>query len=193
MISFDELNNKVSSLVSAYRYQHILRVVDRAVEYAKVYDVDIEKASLCALAHDIAKEMNYDEYNNLFDEYELLNPSLKHAKVGSILVKDYGFDSDMINSILYHTTGRENMSMLEKIIYLADATEAGRNIDMSIVDLVKRDINRAMVVVCSFTLNKLIEKKKIIHPNSINCYNYYVLECSKGESEYVQLYEKLYE
>lgn len=184
MISYDELNLKVKSMVKESRYEHILRVVDRAVEYASVYGLDIEKVRLTALAHDMAKNMDYEEYNDLFDDYEMINPSLKHAKVGAYLVRDLGFDSDMINAVSYHTTGRENMSMLEKIIYLADATESARTFGSTVVDLVKRDIDYAMVVISSFTITKLLEAKKIIHIDSIKCYNFYNKLCNKKGVEY---------
>ena len=84
-----------------------------------------------AIAHDIAKEMTdeemleYAKLNHIeVDEIESIQPSLLHGKIGAdIAAKKYGFTEDMVNAIKWHTTGRKNMSMLEKIIYVADKTE----------------------------------------------------------------------
>ena len=176
MIKYDELYKIVESKLSSKRFNHTLRVVDRAIEYAKVYDLDLEKVKLTALAHDIAKELSQEElekYYNSFDEIELINSNLRHAKVGAIICSDYGFSKDMIDAIKYHTTGRSNMIMLEKIIYLADATEESREIGKNYVDLVKSDIDKAILEICSLTLQYLLKENKIIHVDSINCYNYY--------------------
>ena len=177
MISYEELYEIVKNRLSSKRFNHCLRVVERAVEYAKVYDVDLNKVKLTALAHDIAKDLsdsNIDKYTYLLDDVELVNRSLCHAKIWAIICREYGFDEDMLNSIKYHTTGRENMSMLEKIIYLADATESEREIGSSdYVELVKNNIDEAMLKICSLTLIRLLNNGKIIHIDSIKCYNYY--------------------
>lgn len=177
MISYEELYEIVKNRLSSKRFNHCLRVVERAVEYAKVYDVDLNKVKLTALAHDIAKDLsdsNIDKYTYLLDDVELVNRSLCHAKIGAIICQEYGFDEDMLNSIKYHTTGRENMSMLEKIIYLADATESEREIgSRNYVELVKTNIDEAMLKICSLTLIRLLNNSKVIHIDSIKCYNYY--------------------
>lgn len=177
MISYEELYEIVKNRLSSKRFNHCLRVVERAVEYAKVYDVDLNKVKLTALAHDIAKDLsdsNIDKYTYLLDDVELVNRSLCHAKIGAIICQEYGFDEDMLNSIKYHTTGRENMSILEKIIYLADATESEREIgSRNYVELVKTNIDEAMLKICSLTLIRLLNNSKVIHIDSIKCYNYY--------------------
>ena len=177
MISYEELYEIVKNRLSSKRFNHCLRVVERAVEYAKVYDVDLNKVKLTALAHDIAKDLsdsNIDKYTYLLDDVELVNRSLCHAKIGAIICQKYGFDEDMLNSIKYHTTGRENMSILEKIIYLADATESEREIgSRNYVELVKTNIDEAMLKICSLTLIRLLNNSKVIHIDSIKCYNYY--------------------
>lgn len=81
----------------------------------------------------------------------------------------------MVNAVKYHTTGRENMSLLEKIIYLADATEKGRTyFDLEYyVDLVKNDIDRAMFEVAKWSIENVCSKERVIHLDTIRCYNYY--------------------
>lgn len=176
MINYEELYKIVESKMSTKRFEHTLRVVERAVEYAKIYKMNEEKVKLTALAHDIAKELPEEEnkkYSAYFDEIEKINKSLQHAKVGAIICKQYGFSSEMINAIRYHTTGKENMTMIEKVIYLADATEEGRKVGKDYAQLAKCDIDKAMLEICKLTLKKLLDENKIIHIDSIKCYNYY--------------------
>ena len=80
----------------------------------------------------------------------------------------------MVNAIKYHTTGKANMSIIEKIIYLADATEENRKYCSSIyVDIIKKDIDQGIIEICKWVINRLLETNKLIHIDSIECYNYY--------------------
>ena len=135
MSIYEELYEDVKSRLSEKRFKHTEGVIKRAVEYAKVYNANMEDTKLAALAHDIAKEIPQEEAFNLIKKYEIeldeiekVNFNLIHSKLGAEIVKEkYGFNEDIINAIKYHTTGRENMSILEKIIFLADATEENRD------------------------------------------------------------------
>ena len=183
MIEYDELYENVKNMLTEERFKHSERVVKRAIEFAKIYNVDIDTVKLVAISHDIAKELTEEEnqeyiskYNIKLDDIEKANKSLLHAKIGAYICKQkYGFTQDMVNSVRYHTTGRENMSILEKIIYLADATEEGR-IEYKVsdyVDLIKEDIDKAMIEISKMVINKLLKNNKLIHLDTINCYNYY--------------------
>ena len=184
MVKYEELYNDVKNMLSEKRFKHSEGVVKRSLEYAEIYNVDKDTVKLCAIAHDIAKELSEEENNQYLQEYhieldevEKLNKGLLHAKIGAYICKNkYGFTEDMVNAILYHTTGKENMSVLEKIIYLADATEEGRNYsDISYyVDTIKQDIDKGMYEVSKWCINNLIERNCYIHLNGIKCYNYYL-------------------
>ncbi len=180
MISYEELYTKVKDSVSEYRFKHIEAVVKRAMEYATIYGVDIETVRLVALAHDIAKERTKEQieadcqkYKISFDAIEAVTPALWHAKIGAFICKEeFGFTEDMVNAILYHTTGRANMTLLEKIIYLADATEETREETLlKYVPIIKKDINQGMYEVIKFSLNRLLCRGSRIHENTIACYN----------------------
>lgn len=182
MIKYEELYNEVKKVLSEKRFKHSEGVVKRAIEYAKIYNVDIETTKLVAIAHDIAKELSEEEnkkyifeYSIKLDDTEKLNNNLLHAKIGAaICMNKYKFTDDMIKAIRFHTTGRENMSILEKIIYLADATEENRKYCVSYyVDIIKNDIDKGIVEISKWTLKKLLENNEIIHVDSIRCYNYY--------------------
>lgn len=183
MTNYEELYEDIKNMLSEERFNHSERVVKRAIEYAKIYNVDIEMVKLVAISHDIAKELSEEEnqkyiskYNIKLDDIEKVNKSLLHAKIGAYICKEkYGFTEDMVNSVRYHTTGRENMSILEKIIYLADATEEGRE-EYKVseyVDLIKKDIDRGIVKISKMVINKLLKNDKLIHLDTIKCYNYY--------------------
>lgn len=130
-----QINQRLKKTLSKERYQHSIRVMKKAIEYAKIYDIEEEKAKITALAHDMAREMSKEDSrkyicdNNLpKDLLEEINFPLIHGAIAAdICKKEYQFTDDMINAIFYHTTGRKNMSNLEKIIYLADKNEEGRN------------------------------------------------------------------
>ncbi len=182
MIEYEKLYNDVKNKLSEKRFKHSEGVVKRAVEYAQIYNIDINTVKLTAIAHDIAKELTPEEikqyihkYNIVLDDIEKISKQLIHAKIGAYICKnEYNFTDDMVNAIKYHTTGRENMSTLEKIIYLADATEENRKYCSSYyVDIIKKDINQGIVEICKWVINKLLQDNEVIHINSINCYNYY--------------------
>ena len=183
MVEYKTLYNDVKNILSEKRFKHSEGVVQRALEYAQIYGVDSEVVKLVAIAHDIAKELTEDQekeyinkYNIVLDEVEAVNHNLLHAKIGAYICKDkYAFTEDMINAIRFHTTGRPNMSLLEKIIYLADATDPGRkynSIDYY-VDIVKENIDKGMCEVSKWVINHLLENNKVIHLDSVRCYNYY--------------------
>lgn len=183
MVSYETLRKDVKEKLSEERFQHSEGVVERALEYAEIYGVDKEIVKLVAIAHDIAKELSDEEnekyikeYQIELDEIEKINRNLLHAKIGAAICKyQYGFTQDMVNAVRYHTTGRENMSLLEKIIYLADATDANRNYDdiNYYVDLIKKDINQGVAEVCKWVIDNLTARNRIIHEDSMKCYEYY--------------------
>ena len=182
MIKYEELYNEVKEILSEKRFKHSEGVVKRAIEYAKIYNVDIETTKLVAISHDIAKELSeqenkkyIDEYGIKLDEIEKKNHNLLHAKIGSYICKNkYGFTEEMTNAVRFHTTGRENMSILEQIIYTADATEPGRNYPSTYyVDLVKKDINQGVFEICKWVSERLLERNEVVHLDTIKCYNYY--------------------
>ena len=184
MIKYEELYKIVKEKLSEKRFKHSEGVVKRALEYAEVYKVDKEIAKLSAIAHDIAKELTEEEieeylkkYNIELDDIEKVNKSLIHAKIGAYICKyEFGFSEDMVNAIKYHTTGREDMSVLEKIIYLADATEENRSYDYTeYVDAIKTNIDEGMVKVSKWVIDSLLERNNLIHLDSIKCYNFYIL------------------
>ena len=144
------------------RVEHTRGVVETAEELAAKYGADPAKARLAAWAHDIGKNLPLDVLDGYVDEYDLGerllgNPNLSHSKVAEIIAKrDFGIDDrDVLNAIAYHTTGREGMSLLEKIVFLADAIEPGRDHPgvEEVRDLARIDLDRACLRVLDSTID----------------------------------------
>ncbi len=120
--------------LSDKRRVHTLGVRDTALALADRYGADPGKAEIAALAHDLYRGLRGEELNKtvkelgLPDKY-LDNPNLAHGKIAAIMLeKKYGVeDREILNAVSYHTTGRAGMSTLEKVVFLADAIEPGRN------------------------------------------------------------------
>ena len=117
------------------RFIHTLSVAYTATSLAMCYGADVEKAEIAGLLHDCAKCMDLKKMIRICEkaglsvsDIERGSGALLHSKAGSVLVTEkYGYtDPDIVNAVRYHTTGRPGMSLLEKIIFLADAIEPGR-------------------------------------------------------------------
>ncbi|MCR5331426.1 MAG: nicotinate-nucleotide adenylyltransferase [Lachnospiraceae bacterium] len=137
---YDEFMMKMESLLSPHRFTHVKNVAKTAVKLARTYNADMDKAYIAGLLHDCAKYLDdeqmlqvAEEYNIELEEVEKASLQLVHAKIGAVFAREvYGIeDEDILNAIRYHTTGRPNMSLLEKIIYIADYIEPGRKRDIS--------------------------------------------------------------
>lgn len=182
-MEYKEIENDVKSVLSEYRFTHSLGVAKKAIELAKIYGVQEEIAKKVGIAHDIAKEMTdeemieYAKANNIrIDEIETVKPSLLHGKIGAdIAAKKFGFTQDMINAIKWHTTGRENMSMLEKIIYVADKTEENRkgtrfNLEKS-RELSTQNIDETLIFLMNKFITYNVKNEWLIHPETIKARN----------------------
>lgn len=165
------------------RLNHSLNVVDTAVELAKSYNVSVHKTQIAAVLHDCGRLENnkilkeeLKKYGLILDADSFNNYNLIHAILGRYIAYEvYGVtDFDILNSIRYHTTGRINMSILEKIIYLSDAIEPLRKYED--VDYIRKisksDINQALILSLESTLKYLNNFNMTIHLNTINCLNW---------------------
>ena len=168
--------------LSEFRRVHSLNVAEEAVRYAKKYGADPEKARLAGLLHDVTKETDGDTQLKIIknggimlSEPEKASPKLWHAISGACYVRDViGIhDEDIFNAIRYHTTGRAGMSMLEKVVFLADFTSAER--DYPDIDVIREhgenSLEEGMLYGIRFTLNRLVQRSAIISPDALSAYN----------------------
>ena len=135
--NFNELKEIVKSKMSLKRFTHTLGVVEMSEKLAKIYNANIQKCKVAALLHDICKEMDMEYIKNIcknkfineLSEEDLENNEILHGFAGAYYVKtELGInDKEILNAIKYHTVGAKNMTLVERIVYIADAIEYGRN------------------------------------------------------------------
>lgn len=172
----------VENKLSEKRFNHSKCVMERCEEIAKQLEYDVEIAKKVGIAHDIAKEIpneekiEYTKKNNIeIDEIELNNPTLLHAKIGAdISIKEFGFSKEMAKAIRAHTTGIENMSILDKILFIADRTSKERGFpDIEHLNgLLERNIDEAVLYIFDKKITLQIEKKAQMHPDTIIARNW---------------------
>lgn len=186
-----EIKMILKNEIDEERYNHTLRVVETAVKLAKTYKIDENKTEIAALLHDSAKYKDKetllkkaDEFGIILDIAQKNNYHLIHPYIGAkIASSKYNIvDQDILNAIKYHTTGRKNMSMLEKIIFMADFIEPNRNFEgiEDIRSLTFKDIDRSMILAMDNTLKYIINKGFLIHPSTIETRNSFILKESKN-------------
>ena len=168
------------------RYAHSLAVADRAVFLAKKYGADVQKAREAGLLHDIMKDADQNtqlqilqEFGILLDTATRVSPPLWHAVAGAAFLQHIlHVDEDVVTAVRYHTTGRAGMSLLEKVVYLADFTSDDR--DYPDVDtmraLSEESIPAAMLYALQYTVTDLANRAKPIHPDTLYAYNELVCE-----------------
>ena len=181
----EELAICVSDKMSEKRFAHVLRVEKKAIELAKRYGGNLEKASIAALTHDYAKERPDSEMIELIQqglfEKELLeygNP-IWHGVIGSYLVEqELGItDEAILSAVRLHTTGAKEMSLLDKIIYVADYIEEGRVFPLvsEARQIAERDLDEAVAFETLHTLEYLIKNKNKVYPKTLETYNRWVV------------------
>ncbi|MBM4762364.1 bis(5'-nucleosyl)-tetraphosphatase (symmetrical) YqeK [Bacillus sp. B15-48] len=171
----------VKKQLTDHRYKHTLGVMETAIQLAFKNDVNVKQAELAAIFHDYAKFRPKDEMKQIILEQgmdkELLNfnSELWHAPVGAYLVeKEVGIsDPEVIDAIRYHTSGRPGMTLLEKVIYLADYIEPGRHfpgVD-EVRELAQTNLEEALIQSVKNSIQFLLKKNQPVYPDTIYTYN----------------------
>lgn len=174
----EQLLEAVQQQITKHRYEHTLGVMNTAVALAAKYGANKEKAEIAAILHDYCKFWSEDEMRSIIKSTphipkDLLeyDKELWHAHVGAEVVRrDLGIeDEEILNAIRYHTSGRENMTLLEKIVCLADYIEPGRKFPG--VDEVRaaaeEDLDRALAKGLGGTITFLVNREKSIYPLTV--------------------------
>ncbi len=178
--------------LSDYRFKHSVNVSKEAVRLAIKYGGDVDKAELAGLLHDVMKDVGkkeqlaiMDKYGVALNEVELQAPKLWHAIAGAVYVNKVLEirDEDIVNAVRYHTTARAGMTLLEKIIYIADYTSEER--DYKGVEKMRKACNvsleYAMEEALAFGIAVRAEEHTAIHPDTFEAYNEIML--SKPEKK----------
>ncbi|WP_130837851.1 bis(5'-nucleosyl)-tetraphosphatase (symmetrical) YqeK [Lachnoclostridium sp. Marseille-P6806] len=167
------------------RFIHTLGVAGTAAALAMRCGADMEKAELAGLLHDCAKCMSPEKMRTIciearmpLSEPERNNPALLHSKAGRVLARmEYGVeDEEILNAIAWHTTGRPAMTLLEKIIFIADYIEPGRNAAQRLPEIRSaafRDPDEALIMILSDTLRYLRVSGAAVDSMTQKTYDYY--------------------
>lgn len=180
-----DISRRLELVLSDKRYRHSVNVMDTAVKLAVKYGEDSEKAALAGLLHDCAREIRGVEvfeacrkYNIPVDYVSKAQPELLHGSIGAGLAKEeYDVsDESVLDAIRFHTTGRENMSMLEKIVFIADYIEPGRNFPEvhEAREIAFEDIDRAVLNALNRTIGYLVNRGVLIHTDTVNARNFMI-------------------
>ena len=168
------------------RFNHSLGVRDTAAELAAIYGVDVEKARLAGLIHDCCKGMSAEDSEALclkygidLTEFSEMHGGLLHAPLGAEFAKRELriSDREILDAIYYHTTGRPDMTMLEKIIYIADYIEPNRKGYYwlpSMRALAPIDIDSAVLLGLNLSIIYILDKNEMIHSLTTNARNHYL-------------------
>lgn len=192
MWSDDKIMAYLKENLKESRLKHSLGVRDTAIKLAKIYHEDLEKARIAGLVHDCAKYMKNEDMLNIAEKcgYNinkvcLKNPSLLHGVAGSYIAKTImGIEDEYIlNAITYHTTGRRNMTLLEKIIFMADYIEPSRDFKgvEEVRNLAYKDIDKALLKSLDKTITYVINEGQLLHVDTVEARNYIL--CSKYTEE----------
>ena len=180
------------SYLKAKRCGHVLGTAATAVKLAEKYGADVHRAEVAGLLHDCTKKLSMDEqlalcekYGIALDELEKKALKLLHAKTGAALARDvFGVDDEVYNAILWHTTGKPDMTVLEKVIYLADFIEPTR--DFPGVDTLReavwQDLDRGLLMGLEMTVEEMEEMGNPIHVNTLRARDYLKGKANEGKA-----------
>jgi predicted HD superfamily hydrolase involved in NAD metabolism len=180
-MNLDALREATRRQMPDKRWKHTLGVVDTAARLAELYGGDASKAELAALLHDYAKAWPTDRQEQVIRErglpQELLrfDKELWHAHVGAWAVgEEHGIDDEeVLDAIRYHTSGRERMTLTDKIVCLADYIEPGRDFPgvNKIRRLAEHSLEEGLIAGFDSTISLLVEKGKRIFPLTVMARN----------------------
>ena len=180
----NQIEKILKEMLPEKRLNHSLSVSKCAVSLSEMYKCDKEKAKIAGLVHDCAKYFTNEQiedcvkrFNIHLDTLEENNIALSHSIVGSYVAKEVFNikDEEILSAIKYHTTGRKNMSLLEKIIYMADLIEEGRKFPK--VEELRNltfsgKLDEALLLSFDNTVKFVIDNKQLIHPRTVSARNY---------------------
>ncbi len=180
----EQMKEKLGTLLTDHRYTHSLGVVETAVKMAEHFGADSEKTEIAALLHDCAKQIPHTEQLDLcrkygipLDEVKEKELGLLHAELGAYMAEhEFGVkDPEILDAIRYHTLGREDMSDLEKILYLADIIEPNRKDFEGLSELRElcfKNLDRALLFGFGLTIAHTNRNGHILHNQTIEAEKY---------------------
>lgn len=183
----DEIKKKLRTSLPEKRYVHSLGVAETSAELARKLGEDPDRAFLAGLLHDCAKGMSHDQMlayaaENGWepDEVTLAALQILHAPVSAIMAqREYGVtDPGILDAIRYHTTGRADMSMLERIVFTADLIEPSRDFDgvKDLRKLAEKDFLSCVIACIDSSIRTVMDRGSLIHPDAVFARNSLISE-----------------
>ncbi|WP_378953229.1 bis(5'-nucleosyl)-tetraphosphatase (symmetrical) YqeK [Pelosinus sp. sgz500959] len=178
---------EVAKRLSSKRFSHSIGVSETAECLAVRFHCDTEKAKIAGLLHDLAREVPMNEllpraqaFGIVVNDIEQAEPILLHPLLGAKLAQaEFGIDdAEILQAIILHTTAGESMTILDKIIYLADVIEPGRGfkgVD-SIREMAQVDLDKALLAALDQSIDYLVKRCGLIHPATIAARNEILLK-----------------
>ncbi len=190
-MTVEDYKELLKARLNEKRYYHSLCVADEAKRLAQKYGADPDKMYLAGLLHDITKNFSdagqlqtFEKFGIMLSAAEKSSPLVWHAMTGALVVEhEFGIrDEDIISSIRYHTTAKPNMTLSQKILFVADLTSADRNypdID-EIRAKADRDLDECIIGILKFTICDIVSKNRPLHPDTLDAYNYLITQKKRG-------------
>ncbi|WP_297634121.1 bis(5'-nucleosyl)-tetraphosphatase (symmetrical) YqeK [uncultured Clostridium sp.] len=191
MMSIEVIYDYLKENLRENRFMHTLGVVSTSKKLASINNVDVARAELAALLHDISKNISKEDMLKIMKKNDIKltlsekeTPELWHSIVGPIQAKEkFNInDEEILGAIRWHTTGKENMTTLEKIIYIADMIEPSRTFDgvNEIREEVLKGLDKGVLMGMNHTIAFLLSKNGMIDENTVKARNYLLCEISKA-------------
>lgn len=193
-MDYEEYKAILQARLNSDRYAHSLCVADEARRLAVKYGADSEKAYLAGLLHDITKNDPPEEHLKIFSQFGIILNDLEknafklwHAMSGAAYVQGVLKidDPEIVSAIRYHTTAKKDMTLLEKVLYIADFTSADR--DYEDVDVMRRladeSLTDAMAYSLTYTIGELQRYQSPVHPDTLEAYNQVMMEKKSEEKQ----------
>jgi len=187
----NKLIEAVKAQMPTRRWEHTLGVMETSVMLARQYGCDPDKAYIAAILHDVCKYWPVKEQESVLRDNGLstdlldYDKELWHAPAGAIVAKrDYGIDDEeVLNAIRYHTSGRVGMSLLEKVVCLADYIEPGRDFPgvNNIREIAEHSVEKALVAGFDGTIRFLLDKGRKIYPLTVLTRNSLIEEIGRQD------------
>lgn len=189
-MNISSIKESLKERLSEEKYIHSIGVAETAVELAQRFGADIEKAEIAGLLHDVAKCMGYQEYLKIIkdqnldiSEEELQSKKAVHSPIGSFIAQsEFGIeDPEILSAIRWHTLGNENMTLLEKIVYLADKIEPyTRSLEYRepIVKKIEEtnNLDEGILITYGYTIKSLVDRNMYINLSTIKIWNKLLIE-----------------
>ena len=172
----------IKPMLTDKRFEHSLNVAQEAVKLAKKFGADPEKAETAGILHDILKDTPADKQLKIISDFGIIMSDVElsvkkswHAISGAAYIRNvlHIEDAEIVDAVRYHTTGRHNMTVLEKVVFVADFISKDRDYP-GVEEMRKtacKSLDRAIVEGIAFTVGELVQNREPVVPETIDAYN----------------------